>query len=290
MVGVRAHDRTVARAFFETAREHRIRRCLKNLVFRHFHVVRAALGQLRQIFRKPRGNVRIRKLLRAVGDIAIYASHAAAQIAEQRDAIHMEASGHGNKRVVHAVDEHIGRFIFQKRILIAQKLLIIAANDTMVLRKLAAKQIDCGTLWRLGALRKLKIVGRERHGGQNSLQILRRAALPIERVRPRCRLNHRRNAQIARVGYESRFEASERRAPHNEVAPAGRAKRPMGAQKLDSLDDVAFARGIRAHENRESANVAQCEASIIAKTCQAHFPNAKIVCHGEHVLKIRERA
>ena len=45
----------------------------------------------------------------------------------------MEASGHGNKRVVHAVDKHIGRFVFQKRILIAQKLLVIAANDAMVL-------------------------------------------------------------------------------------------------------------------------------------------------------------
>ena len=64
----------------------------------------------------------------------------------------------------------------------------------------------------------------------------------------------------------------------------------MGAQKLNSLDDVAFARGIRTHENRESTYIAQCEASIIAKTSQAHFLNAKIVCHGKHVLKIRERA
>ena len=106
----------------------------------------------------------------------------------------MQAGSYGDKCIVHAVDEHIGRFVFQKRILVAQKLFVIAANDAMVLRKLAAKQIDRGTLGRLRALRKLKIVGRERHGGQNSLQILRGATLSIERVRPRCRLNHRRNA------------------------------------------------------------------------------------------------
>ena len=65
----------------------------------------------------------------------------------------MQAGSYGDKRIVHAVDEYIGRFVFQKRILVAQELFVIAANDAMVLRKLAAKQIDRGTLGRLGALR-----------------------------------------------------------------------------------------------------------------------------------------
>ena len=67
----------------------------------------------------------------------------------------MQASSYGDKSIVHAIDEYIGRFVFQKRILVAQKFFVITANDAMVLRKLAAKQINCGTLRRLGALGRI---------------------------------------------------------------------------------------------------------------------------------------
>ena len=257
---MRAHERPLSHALLAAAARKRIRQRLARLV-----APERARGERKGIVLFPRRDEARVQPLMPVGDLGVVRRHRSRQLLEQRGAVARKLRAARDQRLVHRPHQRSRRLVLQPAVLVAQHLLVIAPDEVVVGRQL-----------RHGPFRQLQVVGRERHGRYEALQVGCALGLPVQQVLLLALSHlHRQLKPTAAVGDVGR-QAREGSPGAHQLVDGRMSKRRLRRQQADSLDDVRLPRGVRAHEHRERTDAVEVERLVAAEVQERDMGDGQI--------------
>ena len=270
-VGMRAHERPLSHALLAAAARKRIRQRLARLV-----APERARGERKGIVLFPRRDEARVQPLMPVGDLSVVRRHRSRQLLEQRGAVARKLRAARDQRLVHRPHQRSRRLVLQQAVLVAQHLLVIAPDEVVVGRQLRAQRVQRGAAHRHGPFRQLQVVGRERHGRYEALQVGCALGLPVQQVLLLA-LGHlyRQLKLTAAVGDVGR-QAREGSPGAHQLVDGRMSKRRLRRQQAYSLDDVRLPRGVRSHEHRERTDAVEIERLVAAEVQKRDMGDGQI--------------